>query len=155
VARTARTTVGQASSSWSARCSRIVLSYRMIAPMTAAMSAARHHIATSPALPAAARPASVIDVFVATLGTHRDRAILLAMLLCGLRSAEVRGLPLADRYGSAAAAGDRQRRQGKARTSGDPAFFTEVSAYLRWERPGCLEHMASTAPSKRTRSSWS
>ena len=30
VARTARTTVGQASSSWSARCSRIVLSYQMI-----------------------------------------------------------------------------------------------------------------------------
>ena len=40
VARTARTTVGQASSSWSARCSRILLSYRMITLMTAAISAA-------------------------------------------------------------------------------------------------------------------
>lgn len=90
----------------------------MITPMTAAMSAVRHHIATSPALPAAARPASDIDVFVATLGTRQDRAMLLAMLLCGLRSAEVRGLRLADRYGSAAAAGDRQRRQGKARAGG-------------------------------------
>ena len=60
VARTARTTVGQASSSWSARCSRILLSYRMITPMTAAISAARNHIATSPALPAAARPATVL-----------------------------------------------------------------------------------------------
>ena len=56
VARTARTTVGEASSSWSARCSRIVLSYRMITPMTA-ISAARNHIATWPRT-SGCRPAS-------------------------------------------------------------------------------------------------
>jgi integrase/recombinase XerC len=36
-----------------------------------------------------------VDVFVASLRTHRDRAMVLAMLLGGLRSAEVRGLKLA------------------------------------------------------------
>ncbi|ETZ96805.1 phage integrase, N-terminal SAM-like domain protein [Mycobacterium kansasii 824] len=41
-------------------------------------------------------PASDIDAFVATLGSHRDRAMVLAMLLGGLRSAEARGLLLAD-----------------------------------------------------------
>ena len=41
-------------------------------------------------------PASDIDAFVATLGTHRDRVMVLAMLLGGLRSAEARGRLLAD-----------------------------------------------------------
>ncbi|WP_252980127.1 tyrosine-type recombinase/integrase [Mycobacterium riyadhense] len=41
-------------------------------------------------------PANDIDSFIASLGTHRDRAMVLAMLLGGLRSAEVRGLLLAD-----------------------------------------------------------
>jgi integrase/recombinase XerC len=79
--------------------------------------------------------ASDIDAFVATLGTHRDRAMVLAMLLGGLRSAEVRGLLLADM--------DMGRRRlrvigkgGKERhVPVDAAFFTEVAAYLRWERP--------------------
>jgi integrase/recombinase XerC len=80
-------------------------------------------------------PASDIDAFVATLGTHRDRAIVLAMLLGGLRSAESRGLLLAD-----VDMGRRRLRVigkgGKERhVPVDAAFFTEVAAYLRLERP--------------------
>ncbi|MGH3556631.1 MAG: tyrosine-type recombinase/integrase [Mycobacterium sp.] len=79
--------------------------------------------------------ASDIEAFVATLGTHRDRAMVLAMLLGGLRSAEVRGLLLAD-----VDMGRRRLRViGKGRKERhvpvDPAFFTEVASYLRWERP--------------------
>lgn len=37
-----------------------------------------------------------VGVFLADLNTHRDRAMVLAMVLGGLRSAEVRGLRLAD-----------------------------------------------------------
>src|SRR5262249_18705904 len=36
-----------------------------------------------------------VSVFLADLNTHRDRAIVLAMVLSGLRSAEVRALRLA------------------------------------------------------------
>lgn len=80
-------------------------------------------------------PASDIDAFVGTLGTHRDRAIVLAMLLGGLRSAEARGLLLAD-----VDMGRRRLRVigkgGKERhVPVDAAFFTEVAAYLRLERP--------------------
>lgn len=80
-------------------------------------------------------PANDIDAFLATLGTHRDRAMVLAMLLGGLRSAEVRGLLLAD-----ADMGRRRLRViGKGRKERhvpvDAAFFTELAAYLRWERP--------------------
>jgi integrase/recombinase XerC len=80
-------------------------------------------------------PASDVDAFVATLGTHRDRAMVLAMLLGGLRSAEVRGLLLAD-----VDMGRRRLRVigkgGKERhVPVDAVFFTEVAAYLRWERP--------------------
>lgn len=80
-------------------------------------------------------PARDVDAFVATLGTHRDRAMVLAMLLGGLRSAEVRGLLLAD-----VDMGRRRLRVigkgGKERhVPVDAAFFTEVAAYLRWERP--------------------
>ena len=42
-------------------------------------------------------PAGEVDAFVASLRTHRDRAMALAMLLGGLRSAEVRGLLLCRR----------------------------------------------------------
>jgi len=80
-------------------------------------------------------PANDIEEFIATLGTHRDRAMVLAMLLGGLRSAEVRGLLLAD-----ADMGQRRLRVigkgGKERhVPVDAAFFTELAAYLRWERP--------------------
>jgi integrase/recombinase XerC len=76
-----------------------------------------------------------VDVFVASLRTHRDRAMVLAMLLGGLRSAEVRGLRLADV--------DMGRRRLRVTGKGgkerqipvDQAFFTELAAYLRLERP--------------------
>ena len=80
-------------------------------------------------------PASEVDAFVASLRTHRDRAMALAMLLGGLRSAEVRGLKLAD--------ADMGRRRLRVAGKGgkerhvpvDPAFFAELAAYLRLERP--------------------
>ena len=61
--------------------------------------------------------------------------MVLAMLLGGLRSAEVRALLLAD-----VDMGRRRLRVigkgGKERhVPVDAAFFTEVAAYLRWERP--------------------
>ena len=80
-------------------------------------------------------PAGEVDAFVASLRTHRDRAMALAMLLGGLRSAEVRGLLLAD-----ADMGRRRLRVigkgGKERhVPVDRAFFAELAAYLRLERP--------------------
>jgi site-specific recombinase XerD len=76
-----------------------------------------------------------IEVFLADLNTHRDRAITLAMLLGGLRASEVRGLRLADV--------DIGRRQvtvlGKGNKTRvvpiDRPFFTEVRVYLDRERP--------------------
>lgn len=88
-------------------------------------------------LPESLEAAEVAE-FVADLGTHRDRAIVLAMLLGGLRAAEVRGLRLAN-----IDMGLRQVRVvgkgGRERTVPvDPVFFTELAAYLRSERPpGC------------------
>lgn len=76
-----------------------------------------------------------VDAFVFSLRTHRDRAMALAMLLGGLRSAEVRGLKLID-----VDLGRRRLRVigkgGKERhVPVDQAFFTELAAYLRLERP--------------------
>lgn len=39
-----------------------------------------------------------VQAFLASLGTHRDRAMVLAMLLGGLRSAEVIGALLAEQH---------------------------------------------------------
>lgn len=76
-----------------------------------------------------------VAVFLADLGTHRDRAIVLVMLLGGLRAAEVRSLRLADV--------DVGLRQVKVMGKGakqrvvpvDRAFFAELTVYLRKERP--------------------
>lgn len=76
--------------------------------------------------------------FVADLGTHRDRAMALAMLLGGLRAGEVRSLLLADV--------DMGLKQLRVRGKGnrervvpvDGAFFAELAAYLRHERPPSL-----------------
>ena len=78
--------------------------------------------------------------FLAGLGSHRDRAIVLAMLLGGLRAGEVRRLLLADV--------DQGRRQLRVVGKGgrervvpvDDAFFAELAAYLRPERPPGLAH---------------
>jgi integrase/recombinase XerC len=82
--------------------------------------------------------AGEVDAFITDLGTHRDRAMALAMLLGGLRAAEVRSLRLA-----AVDMGLRRVRVlgkgGRERVVPiDRAFFTELAAYLRDERPdGC------------------
>lgn len=76
-----------------------------------------------------------VEVFLADLNTHRDRAIVMAMLLGGLRASEVRTLRLADV--------DIGMRQVKVTGKGakqrivpiDRAFFGEVRAYLDRERP--------------------
>ena len=88
-------------------------------------------------LPAALDTADV-SRFLADLWTCRDRAIVLAMVLGGLRSAEVRSLRLADvdmgmRRLRVLGKGGRQRV-----VPVDAAFFAECAAYLREERPtGC------------------
>ena len=84
-------------------------------------------------LPEALEPEDVA-AFVADLRTFRDRAITLAMLLGGLRAAEVRSR-LAD-----VDMGLRRVRVtgkgGKERVVPvDAAFFAELAAYLREERP--------------------
>jgi site-specific recombinase XerD len=79
-----------------------------------------------------------VAAFVADLDTHRDRAMVLGMVLGGLRAAEVRSLRLAD-----VDMGMRRVRVvgkgGKERVVPvDDVFFTECAAYLRSERPhGC------------------
>ena len=86
-------------------------------------------------LPHILGPAEV-DALTAALRTHRDRAMVAAMVLGGLRRCEVLGLRLADlRFG--------ERRLFIAEGKGghqrlipvSARFFTEVSAYLDAERP--------------------
>lgn len=85
-------------------------------------------------LPESLDPADVL-VFVEGLGSHRDRAVVLAMLLGGLRVGEVRRLLLADV--------DQGRRQLRVVGKGgrervvpvDDVFFAELAAYLARERP--------------------
>lgn len=76
-----------------------------------------------------------VAVFLADLDTHRDRAMVLAMVLGGLRAAEVRSLRLADvdmglRRLRVVGKGGRERI-----VPVDAAFFTECAAYVRGERP--------------------
>jgi integrase len=86
-------------------------------------------------LPQVLDPAEV-DALTAALRTHRDRAMVAAMVLGGLRRCEVLGLRLADvRIGErrvfiAEGKGGHQRLVPVS-----PRFFTEVSAYLDAERP--------------------
>jgi integrase/recombinase XerC len=88
-------------------------------------------------LPEALEPEDVA-AFLADLRSFRDRAITLLMLLGGLRAAEARSLRLAD-----VDMGLRRVRVtgkgGKERVVPvDGAFFAELAAYLREERPaGC------------------
>ena len=86
-------------------------------------------------LPQILDPAEV-DALTAALRTHRDRAMVAAMVLGGLRRCEVLGLRLSDlRFG--------ERRLFIAEGKGghqrlipvSARFFTEVSAYLDAERP--------------------
>lgn len=88
-------------------------------------------------LPDSVEPGDVAT-FLADLGSHRDRAMTLLMVLGGLRAAEVRSLRLANV--------DMGRRQVRVIGKGsrervvpvDGVFFSELAAYLRTERPpGC------------------
>jgi site-specific recombinase XerD len=86
-------------------------------------------------LPQVLGPAEV-DALTAALRTHRDRAMVAAMVLGGLRRCEVLGLRLSDlRFGErrvlvAEGKGGHQRLVPVS-----ARFFTEVSAYLEAERP--------------------
>ena len=76
-----------------------------------------------------------VAVFLADLETHRDRALVLLMLLGGLRAAEVRSLQLADvdvgmRQVKVTGKGGKQRMVPVER-----AFFVELTSFLRTERP--------------------
>jgi integrase/recombinase XerC len=88
-------------------------------------------------LPEALDPADVNE-FLSDLRTSRDRAIVLAMVLGGLRAAEVRSLRLSDvdmgmRRLRVVGKGNKERV-----VPVDAAFFAECAAYLREERPpGC------------------
>jgi integrase/recombinase XerC len=82
--------------------------------------------------------AAEVGEFFGDLLTYRDRAIVLAMLLGGLRAGEVRSLRLADidvglRQVRVVGKGNRERVVPIHR-----GFFVEVTNYLRHERPtGC------------------
>lgn len=81
---------------------------------------------------------SEVQAFLADLLTHRDRSMALAMVLGGLRAGEVRTLLLSDvdmglRRVRVVGKGGRERVVPL-----DRAFFAELAAYLRTERPvGC------------------
>ncbi len=77
-----------------------------------------------------------VDALAAALRTHRDRAMVAAMVLGGLRRCEVLGLRLEDlRFGERRVfiAGGKGGHQRLIPVS--PRFVTEVSAYLDAERP--------------------
>jgi integrase/recombinase XerC len=79
-----------------------------------------------------------VGVFLADLLSHRDRAIVMLMLLGGLRAGEVRRLLLADvdvalRRVRVVGKGGRERV-----VPVDRPFFAELTAYLRTERPPAL-----------------
>jgi site-specific recombinase XerD len=83
-------------------------------------------------------PVEDVTAFFADLDTRRDKAVMLAMVMGGLRAAEVRSLRLADvdmglRRVRVTGKGGKQRV-----VPIDDMFFTECAAYLRSERPaGC------------------
>jgi site-specific recombinase XerD len=80
-----------------------------------------------------------VDALTGALRTHRDRAMVAAMVLGGLRRCEVLGLRMEDLQVG-------QRRVFIAEGKGghqrlvpiSPRFFTAVAAYLEVERPGWL-----------------
>jgi len=92
-------------------------------------------IRTSRTLPTILDPGEV-DALVAALRTHRDRAMVLAMVLGGLRRCEVLGLRLADLHVATRRVFVADGKGGHQRlvpVSG--RFFTAAASYLDLERP--------------------
>jgi len=86
-------------------------------------------------LPKILSPAEV-DALVAALRTHRDRAMVLAMVLGGLRRCEVLGLQLGDLRVAERRVFVGEGKGGHQRLVPISAqFFTAVAAYLDSERP--------------------
>jgi integrase len=86
-------------------------------------------------LPRILSPAEV-DALIAALRTHRDRAMVAAMVLGGLRRCEVLGLRLDDLRAAERRVFIAEGKGGRRRlipVSG--RFFAEVAAYLDAERP--------------------
>ena len=86
-------------------------------------------------LPRILSPAEV-DALTAALRTHRDRAMVAAMVLAGLRRCEVLGLRLGDLHAAERRVFIAEGKAGRQRlipVSG--RFFTAVGAYLDAERP--------------------
>jgi site-specific recombinase XerD len=86
-------------------------------------------------LPVILSPAEV-DALTAALRTHRDRAMVAAMVLGGLRRCEVLGLRLEDlRFGERRVFIGEGKGGHQRLIPVSPRFFAEVSAYLDAERP--------------------
>lgn len=101
----------------------------------------RHHTPVVPlirvprTLPRIIDPPTV-DAFVAALRTHRDRAMVEAMLLGGLRRCEVLGLRLRDLRAGENRVFIAEGKGGHQRIVPiSPRFFTTAGAYLASERP--------------------
>ena len=86
-------------------------------------------------LPRILSPAEV-DALTAVLRTHRDRAMIAAMVLGGLRRCEVLGLRLGDLHAAERRVFVAAGKAGRQRLIPMSArFFTAVAAYLDAERP--------------------
>jgi integrase/recombinase XerD len=86
-------------------------------------------------LPKILSPAEV-DALIGALRSHRDRAMVFAMVLGGLRRCEVLGLRLADVQVSERSLFIAEGKGGHHRVVPiSNVFFTEVGEYLRLERP--------------------
>lgn len=80
--------------------------------------------------------ATEVDALTAALRTHRDRAMVSAMLLGGLRRCEVLGLRLEDLHPGTRRIFVRAGKGGHQRLVPiSPVFFEHLAAYLDTERP--------------------
>ena len=86
-------------------------------------------------LPRILTPAEV-DALTQALRSHRDRAMVAAMVLGGLRRCEVLGLRMEDLRVAERRLFIRDGKGGRQRlVPVSPRFFTELAAYLETERP--------------------
>jgi len=81
-------------------------------------------------------PVEQVQHFLASLNTYRDKAMVLLMVLGGLRKSEVLGLELADLYFDQGTVLVRQGKGGRHRVCCvAPLFFQVVKHYQDQERP--------------------